>query len=104
MYETNGGRLTRESSFGEDPLRNDAFLVQERERLFRQRNPDLDSIHGNLLTAIRCPLKLPSFLYRYNENTGGACVVKHLHAVLSCTTLYLYFHPSFFFQFTPYDL
>lgn len=48
MYETNGGRLTRESSFGEDPLRNDAFLVQERERLFRQRNPDLDSIHGRL--------------------------------------------------------
>ena len=49
MYETNVGRLTRESSFGEDPLRNDAFLI------WIPFMPDL-------LMAIRRPLKLLSFL------------------------------------------
>ena len=48
MYEACGGRLSRENSFREDPLRNDPPLVQERERTFRQRNLDLELIHGRL--------------------------------------------------------
>lgn len=48
MYEAIGGRLTRESTFGNDPLRDNPFLVGERERLFQESNPDVDYIHGNL--------------------------------------------------------
>ncbi|KXJ07190.1 hypothetical protein AC249_AIPGENE13490 [Exaiptasia diaphana] len=48
MYEANGGRLTRESTFGEDPLRDHPTLVAERDRLFQESNPDVNYIQGNL--------------------------------------------------------
>ncbi|KAK3744786.1 hypothetical protein QZH41_014781 [Actinostola sp. cb2023] len=48
LYEAAGGRLTRESLFGADPLRNHAHLIQERERLFGQTNPDFHFIQSRL--------------------------------------------------------
>lgn len=59
MYEENGGNLTRNADFGEDPLirRNDLF--DSRERLFLANSPSKqtvfsDVVHGDYQSLEKC--------------------------------------------------
>ncbi|XP_078366983.1 uncharacterized protein LOC144660070 [Oculina patagonica] len=51
MYENAGGSITRESSFGTDPLRDNAALTTRREELFVQNNSSFDDIFSSLVNG-----------------------------------------------------
>ena len=48
MYEAAGGRLSRESEFGDDPLKSSPFLISQRELFYRQGNQEFSFIHANV--------------------------------------------------------
>lgn len=48
-YESNGGRLTRESCFGCDPLHSHQSLQSLRYRDFNARYPDMEIIFQGIL-------------------------------------------------------
>ena len=51
MYENAGGSITRESSFGTNPLRDNAALTTRREELFLQNNSSFEDIFSNLVNG-----------------------------------------------------
>lgn len=51
LYEAAGGHLTRECSFGVDPLCNNNQLINQRELLFHSSNPDFSFIYGQLVNG-----------------------------------------------------
>lgn len=57
MYENAGGSITRESSFGSDPLRDNATLVTRREELFVHSNSSFDNIFSSLVNRNSLPFE-----------------------------------------------
>lgn len=57
MYENAGGRITRESSFGIDPLKDNATLTTRREEHFVQNNSAFDDIFSSLVNGNSSPFE-----------------------------------------------
>ena len=51
MYENAGGNITRESSFGIDPLKDNDLLIARREELFRQNNYSFENMFGSIVNG-----------------------------------------------------
>lgn len=57
MYRANGGHITEESNFGEDPLASDVDKYRIRESAFVQRYPSFEAIFHNLVNGNSSPFK-----------------------------------------------
>ena len=57
MYRANGGHITEESNFGEDPLANDVDKYRIRENAFVQKFPSFEAIFHNLVNGNSIPFK-----------------------------------------------
>ena len=51
MYTDGGGTITRNSSFGIDPLASSDALINQRETEFTQNNPTFDDIYSNVING-----------------------------------------------------
>ena len=51
MYTDAGGTLTRDSSFGIDPLASSDALINLRETEFIRDNPTFDEIYSNIING-----------------------------------------------------
>ena len=51
MYTDAGGTITRNSSFGVDPLASSDALINQRETEFTQNNPTFDDIYSNVING-----------------------------------------------------
>ena len=49
MYTTAGGTITRDSSFGVNPLANSNVLINQRESKFIRDYPTFDEIYSNVI-------------------------------------------------------
>ena len=63
MYTNAGGTITRDSSFGIDPLASSDALINQRETEFIRDNPTFHEIYsniingdGSLMVSLFCPL------------------------------------------------
>ena len=53
MYTNAGGTITRDSSFGIDPLASRGALINQREREFTRNNPSFNEIYSNIMNGDR---------------------------------------------------
>ena len=51
MYTDAGGTITRDSSFGIDPLASSDALINQRETEFIRDNPTFDEIYSNIING-----------------------------------------------------
>lgn len=51
MYTDAGGTITRDSSFGDDPLANSGVLNNQRETEFIRDNPTFQEIYSNVING-----------------------------------------------------
>ena len=57
-YERAGGKLTKESLFGTDPLKNRDDLLSQRIKSFNQKHGNLESIFESVLRGNGLELKM----------------------------------------------
>ena len=62
-FESYGGHLTRESTFGHDPLLGRGDLSEQRSHYFRMSFPDFESVHHNICNHNCDPFRNCLLLY-----------------------------------------
>ena len=63
MYHQEGGRLSEESGFGDDPLHGDAVKCSIRSRALHDRHSSFDNIFHELINSNPVPFKNALLFY-----------------------------------------